>query len=889
MPLMLLQVVRSTILAVLLTGLTPLALAEPPTLKLPTAVVPRNYHAELTVDPLQSGFSGDITIALEVREPVREIWLNARKITVTSAVLTHGGKRRSATASTSGEDYLSLAFAAPLPKGRATLRIRYTGSVQEGVSSGIFRSRDEGTDYLFTQFESTDARDAFPCFDEPGYKTPWQLTLRIPAGDAAVSNTPVRKERADGKQKVVVFDVTKPIPSYLVAFGVGPFDVVAAGKVGHSGALVRIITPHGKAGEARYAAEVTATILTQLEDYFGIPYPYPKADQLAIPATFGFGAMENPGLVTYAQTLILAKPSTDSIPRQRSYAEVAAHELSHQWFGDYVTTAWWDDIWLNEAFATWLQQAMTAAWKPDWNTRVDDVRGKLDVMDEDSLISARKIRQEILSRDDIANAFDGITYNKGAAVIGMFEHYRGAADFRRGVQDYMKAHAFGNATSGDFLAAQDAAGGKPIAGPFTTFLNQPGVPLLSVELQCGAETPQLKVQQQRLLPIGSTGSTGQTWQFPVCMRYPVADGTRTSCSLLTDASATLPLTDVGTSCPSWVEANEQGLGYYVVNYSGPLLAGLTAGAMGQRLSASERLDVLGGAKLAADAGKLPADGALHLVEALHDDADRHVVEAALDLALAYRAHLVPPALLPNYRRFLQKNFKDQAERLGWSAAAGESDDARLLRQAIVGPMATFGGDDTLAKSGRELAGQWLAGKADIAPEMLAAVLATGAFHGDEALSERYVAKLKDTQDRQLRTKIIRAIGSFRDPAAIQEAFRAVLAGDVPFIEGARLLFAGQDFEDTRSLAFQHLQAHYDEILAKRPRGGGFDLAARLPFVGRSFCDRASRQSLQTYFADRAPEFSGGPRLLAQVLEGIDLCIAKKEAQEPAIAAFLAAY
>ena len=889
MPYNLLLLMRSMILIAVLTGLAPLTEAAPPTLQLPTTVAPRNYHAELTVDPVKPGFSGDITIALDVREPVQEIWLNAHKIKVASAVLVAGGKSRRATATTSGDDYLSLAFTSPVPKGRATLRIRYTGSVVEGASAGIFHSRDEGTDYLFTQFESTDARDAFPCFDEPGYKTPWQLTLRIPASDTAVSNTAVLKESSAGKQKVVVFGETKPIPSYLVAFGVGPFEFVEAGKVGRSGAPVRIITPHGKAAEARYAADVSATILTQLEDYFGIPYPYPKADQLAIPATFGFGAMENPGLVTYAQTLILAKPTTDSISRQRAYAQVAAHELSHQWFGDYVTTAWWNDIWLNEAFATWLQKTMTAAWKPEWNTRVEDVRGKLNVMDEDSLVSARKIRQEIVSRDDIANAFDGITYNKGAAVIGMFEHYRGAADFRSGVQSYMKAHAYGNATSGDFLAAQDSAGGKPIAEPFATFLNQPGVPLLSVELQCGAGTPALQVSQQRLLPIGSSGSTAQTWHFPVCMRYPVAGGTHTDCSLLTEATTTLPLSAAGSSCPAWVEANDQALGYYVVDYHGPLLTALTGGAVAQRLSAGERLDVLGGAKLLSDAGKLPADGALHLVEALHGDADRHVVEGALDLALEYRENLVPPALAPNYQRFLQQNFKASAESLGWSGPAGEADDAKLLRRAIVGPIATYGSDETLGRRARELTEQWLAGSAELAPEMLDAVLGAGAFYGDKALAQSYAAKLKATQDRQLRAKIIRAMGSFRDAAAIQENFRAVLSGEIPFIEGARLLFAGQQFDDTRTLAFQHLQAHYDEIIAKRPHGGGADFAARLPYVGASFCDSASRTSLHDYFATRAPQFSGGPRILAQVLEGIDLCIAKKEAQGAAIAAFLQSY
>jgi alanyl aminopeptidase len=862
--------------------------AEVPSLRLPDSVAPQAYQVSLTLDPAKPSFTGDILIDVDVKSPVREVWLNGHNLTLKSAAWTAGGKSRSAKTATSGADFVSLSFAEPLPVGKALLHIIYSGRVNDGASSGIFHSRDGGNDYLFTQFESTDARAAFPCFDEPSYKTPWQLTLHIPAGQKAVSNTPVDRQQPEGKWQRIEFEQTKPLPSYLVAFGVGPFDMVDAGTVARSGAPVRIIAPKGKAEEASYAAEVSAPILTRLEDYFGIPYPYPKADQVAIPVTFGFGAMENPGLVTYAQTLILAKPDSDSIPRQRRYAEVAAHELAHQWFGDYVTTAWWDDIWLNEAFATWMQKTLTAAWKPEWNTRVDDVSDKLDVMGEDSLVSARKIRQQIVSKDDIANAFDGITYQKGAAVIAMFENYMGSAAFHTGVQHYMQAHAFGNATAEDFLAAQDGVGAKPIAEPFNTFLNQAGVPLLSVDLHCGGGTPTLHLAQQRLLPLGSTGSAAQTWHFPVCMRYPAAGGIHRECTLLAGESTEYPLMTAG-ACPAWVEADDQAIGYYAVDYRGPLLASLADGEVLARLSAAERLDLLGNAKLLADAGKLPPDGALRLVEAMHQDPDRHVVERALGLALSYRTDLVPPKLLPNYERFLTKNFQERARALNWSGPAGESEDTQLLRRALVGAVATVGADDVLAESGRELARHWLDGVAQVAPDMLAPVLNTAAYYGNSALAERFIAKLKTTQDRQVRARIIEALRHFRDPAALDAASTALLSGEIPFIEGWRVLVSGQDFPATRDWAFHNLQAHYDEILAKRPTGGGFDFAALLPNVGRGLCDEASRHALNDYFADRSQRFTGGPRILAQTLEGIDLCIARKRAQGDAIVAYLNQY
>ena len=860
-----------------------------PALRLPTSVVPLAYQASLALDPAKPDFTGDLFIDVDVKSPVSEIWLNGHHLNLQSAVLTSGGREQAATTGTGGDDFVSLSFARPLRVGKARLHILYGGHVNDGGSTGIFHSSEGGDDYLFTQFESTDAREAFPCFDEPAFKTPWQLTLRIPQGLTAVSNTPVASRREAGMQQVIVFEKTRPLPSYLVAFGVGPFDIVDAGTVGQGGAPVRIIAPRGKADEARFAAQVSAPIIGRLQEYFGVPYPYPKADQLAIPLTFGFGAMENPGLVTYAQTLILARPESDTIRRQRQYVVVAAHELGHQWFGDYVTTAWWDDIWLNEAFATWLEKTTTAAWKPEWNTRLDDVSDKLDVMEEDSLVSARKIRQEILSKDDIANAFDGITYQKGAAVIAMFENYRGFEPFRRGVRRYLQRHGDRNATAGDFLAAQDEVAGKPITGPFNSFLNQAGVPLLAVDLQCGGGAATLHLAQQRLLPLGSTGSTAQTWQFPVCLRYPAAGGERSECTLMTGPNADYTLPATGNSCPAWVQADDQAVGYYAVDYRGPLRTALASADVLQRFSAAERLDLLGNAKLLVDAGKLPPDAALRLVESLHGDADRHVVERALALVLSYRGNLIPETSLPNYQRFIAKNFQERARALGWSGSSAEPDDARLLRRALLEPVATVGADEVLAQAGTALALHWLDGTGEVAPDMLGAVLNTAAYHGDKALAERLIDKLKTTQDRQLRARIIAALGRFRDPAALDASSAALLSGKIPYIEGARLLFSGQDFSGTRDWALRNLQAHYDEILARRPTGGGFDLAARFPAVGRGYCDAASRRALNDYFADRAAQFTGGPRILAQILEGIDLCIAQKQAHGAAIVDYLKQY
>jgi alanyl aminopeptidase len=860
--------------------------AEPvaPKLRLPDSVAPTSYRVSLTLDSAKPTFTGSIHIALDVRQPTDVIWLNAVNIDVQKATVQSGGKSVSARAVTGQSNFVGLQTDTPVAAGKSELVIDYTGKVNQGSSSGIFGMEDNGNKYLFTQFESIDARAAFPCFDEPSYKVPWQVTLNIPANESAVSNTFPERESKAGDRKEIVFHQTKPLPSYLVAFAVGPFDLVDAGRAGRNHIPVRIVTPKGHAQEGRYAAEVTSTIITRLEDYFGIPFPYEKSDQVAIPVTFGFGAMENAGMVTYAQTILLAKPDRDTEARRRSYASVAAHELAHQWFGDLVTTAWWNDIWLNEAFATWMEQKLIREWKPEWKTAAEDVSEKLFAEGEDSLVTARKIRQEIKSNDDISNAFDGITYQKGAAVIGMFESYIGPEEFRKGVHSYLERYAFKNATAPEFLDAISTASGKNITSAFSSFLNQPGVPLVSVALDCKQGSPALHLKQERYLPIGSKGSTDQVWQVPLCVRYGSGDSGQSACELLSSAQGDMQLKT--SACPAWVQANDKAVGYYRVNYDHALLAALTSGDVQQRLSAPERVDFMGNASALASGGKLPLQDALGLVSVFHDDPARQVVETALELALQPSGHLVPQSLRPNYQRFLQKNFKARAEQLGWTPSPGEDDDRRLLRPALVRPIATTGNDTELAKQGEALAERWFQDHSAVDPSMVASVLGTAAYYGDAKLAARFREELSRTKDRTERQRILNAMQSFRDPKALEDNRMALLNGQIPFMEGLALLFAGQGREETRMSAFEFMKAHFDEIAKKRPTGGGFDAGAVFPRVGQSFCSPDQRKELEDFFKPRVNEFTGAPRALAQVLEGIDLCIAEKQAEQPEVDSFL---
>ena len=852
--------------------------AGPPTLRLPEGVRPLKYAAELTLLPDSPTFKGSIDIDVTFSVPTASFYINAKEIAIASAEVN----KIKLAAKPANEDFVELRAASKIPAGAAKLHFEYSGKISPKSSEGIFQGRDGDVNYVFTQFEEIDARRAFPCFDEPGFKTPWQITLHVRSGDKAFANTPQvsETEEASGMKKVV-FAPTKPLPSYLVAFAVGPFDVVDAGQVGSNGPKVRIITPKGKADQAKYAAEITATLIERLQDYFGIPYPYEKSDSIAIPLTYGFGAMENAGLITYAMNVLLADPNTDTEQRRRLYASDGAHELAHQWFGDLVTLAWWDDTWLNEAFATWTSSKILAEWKPEWKTRVGDLNAKFGAMSQDSLVTTRKIHQEILTNDDISNAFDGITYEKGSAVIRMFEVWTGEKEFQSGVTSYLKRYAYKNARMSDFLDAIAQTGQPRLSAAFQTFLNQPGVPEISVTLKCDG-APSVALSQKRYLPVGSKGSIAQTWQVPVCVRYQTGKGVEKECFLLDKASANFKLTKAA-GCPSLIAANESASGYYISSYQGNLLDKMVAQGP-EFLNAAEQLTLVHDVASLAGSGDLKIGRALDVAVSFANSPERQIVAQAREIVARSRP-FVPIGLAPNYARFVEKVFGARARSLGWSAKPGEDLETRLLRPELVPFVARY--DATLAAEARKLADQWLANRTGVDADMRRPVLATAADHGDRALFDTILRELKKTQDLRERSAMIGALGDFRDPKLVAAALDLVIHSDIDSRETIELLYSGINDPATERMPFEFVKANYNAILKRAPSGGGSDFGAVLPYSAASFCDAASEKEYISFFGERAKKLNGGPRIYQQELEGIRLCEAEKAAQGADIAAYFA--
>ena len=845
--------------------------ATPPSLRLPDTVIPVRYSVELTIDPSETSFRGSVDIELEVRKPTNTIWLNARFLTLELARLESSGAPAQARIVPGGDDFVGFEFDQALAPGAARLHLEYKGEISRKDTSGVFAQREGAEWYALTQFEPVRARRVFPSFDEPGYKVPWQLALIVREEHTAVSNTPVASETAlpDGMKRVT-FAPTRPLPSYLIAFGVGPFDIVDAGKAGAKGTPVRIVTPKGMAARARYAAHVTPRILELSEQYTGVPYPYEKLDNLVVPQTVGFGAMENAGLITYAMPLILAQPREETPRFRQTYTQLAAHEIGHMWFGDLVTHAWWDDIWLNESFATWFAEKITDRFEPSWGASVRAQIWRGEAMANDGLASARRIRQPILGNNDIANAFDGITYAKGGAVLAMFEAWVGEDKFRDAVKRYLARHAHGNASAADFLGELSAE--DPQAGPaFATFLDQPGVPLVSMRLQCDASGARLRLAQQRFLPLGSAAASAQLWQVPVCVSYTANGANRRACTLLKTGSAELPL---GAACPASLAPDTAR--YYRTRYEDRMLRRIAAPR-----NAAETVALIGDLGALAHNGSLSLSQTLRAVQPFAASPNRHVAQSLITLLGGIRT-AVPEALRADEARWVRSLFGGKAHRLGLAPRADEGEDALQLRPALLEFVIDAGDDRKLGAQAVILAKRWLRERSAIDGSMVQTVLNGAARHGDRELFELFRAELRNTPERRERNYLYAALGSFRDPALIDASLALVLSDDLDIREAMRIVWTLSDDARYGRKAYQFMQRNFDALVERLQR----DAAARFPQLAARFCDQAARDDVEAFFRERSGKYTGGPRILAQTLETISRCVDFRNKQQASLAHFL---
>ena len=515
--------------------------------RLPALARPERYALALDVDPAMDRFRGKVSIDVSVLSATSHIVLHGRSLHVTevTATTSAGTLPGTAVARTSHggvtPEELVLSFPAALSPGHVRLGIAYDAPF-DGELSGLYRVKEGEKWYAFTQFESTAARRAFPCFDEPGYKVPIELHVTAPNGTIAVANMPELSRAASGAGTRFDFAVTPPLPTYLLALAVGDFDVREGAK---SPVPIRLVTVKGKSALGESALEAAAGLVKQLGDYFALPYPFPKLDLVAVP-DFAAGAMENPGLVTFREEIILLDPAHPSPQSKRFEAVVIAHELAHIWFGDLVTMKWWDDVWLNEGFASWMEVKATDLWRPEYATRPGAAADDTRVMDTDGLSSSHPIRQRVTSTSEIEEMFDGISYAKASAVLRMIEQWIGPETMQKGVREYIRAHQWQNADATELLAALDQTSGRDVSGMAATFIDRPGVPSVEVKATCGGGKLSLGLTQSAWRPLGlASRSEPEAWRIPVCVETAGSANAKaalaTSCTELEEAHGTLDL------------------------------------------------------------------------------------------------------------------------------------------------------------------------------------------------------------------------------------------------------------------------------------------------------------------------------------------------------------
>lgn len=848
-----------------------------PPARLPQGIAPTLYRLHLNIDPRLDRFSGSSSIDIELTAATDFLWMHGKSLEVSSAraVLEDGKEIHLTWTQASAQGVARLGADQLLPAGKATLHFEYEAPFDTSLE-GLYKVEDAGKPYAFTQFEATSARLAFPSFDEPAFKVPFDISLTIPEAYAGITNTPQLSEEpaADGTRKLN-FARTKPLPTYLIAFAVGPFDIVEWEPVPTTGLRdatvpLRGITTQGKGDEIRYALENTAAIVMEMEHYFDTPYPYAKLDIIAVP-DFSAGAMENAGAITYREQLILLDESAP-VHQQHGFFVTHAHELAHQWFGNLVTPVWWDDIWLNEAFATWNSYIVLDRLFPEKKYREALQNISSGVMRHDSLASARQIREPIVRHEDIASAFNGITYRKGGGVLSMFESFLGSDNFRDGIRYYMKAYAFGNTTADDFITAIAQANPQVDAGDlraaFSSYIEQAGLPLLSAELDCTDATPRVRLSQQRYLPAGSEGSSDQSWIVPVCVSTLGENGTGSECFLLREPNAVFDLKS--EQCPQAIMPNTGGNSYY--RWSLPPEQWLALMQEFAGLNTNEQISVANSLSAALNNGSMGIENYFAVVPRI----------IAAD---AWRVAMAPGADLDKIREFVANErertlladklvawYQPQLDRLD-GLAERDADQARFRAQVM--STLALAAQDPVVRARMAAAGAAFVGFEQdekihpeaVDPNLRLLALTVAIEEYGKPYADLLWRQLLASSNALLRQDMLYALGYSRDPVVASVMRDRILAPELKDNEIYPIIYGQGAHRETRDALWDWIQTNMWAVMDRIPSWNRGKLPGRLD----SFCSREKANDMENFFAPVIDELESGPRYLANALETIRLC------------------
>jgi puromycin-sensitive aminopeptidase len=838
--------------------------------RLPTDAKPVRYGVHLAPDLAQGTFEGRMELELSLQKPRRELHLHAVGLEVQRArIRLPKGEPLKATVTADAEsETVTLKFGQDVPAGAAVLDLAWSGRFSAGLR-GLYRAGP----IAVTQFEAADARRVFPCFDEPAFKARWSIQLvNLPEGVQAIGNGAIVKDQDEPEGgRTVQFSETPPLSSYLIALCIGDLASSPEGKARNY--PVRTWAVPQKQALTAFGQEVACAVLPLLEDYFGQPYAYGKVDQIGVP-DFEAGAMENAGCITYREVALLLDPKTASLGVQKRVAEVITHELSHQWFGNLVTMVWWDDLWLNEAFATWMAYKIVDQWRPAWRVWMDFEVGKGSALHLDAMKSSHPIRAEIRNAEEAGEAFDAITYEKGGAILRMIEGYLGEDKFRDGIRLYMKKHREANATADDLWGALAQSSGQPILELANGWIRQTGFPLLSVSAKEG----KIKLSQKRFFGDPLAAGDATQWLLPVVLRWRDQKETRERRVLVRGAEETV---DLGSDEQlSYVLGNVGARGFYRTAYEPELLRRIIENI--KELRAEERMALVADQWALLRANVTPVDGFLHLLAGLHGEEDHVVLDEVVGRLSYLESRGVEEADRPAFQQWVRGLFAGAGAELGWETRDGDDDETRLRRAAVLRALALVARDPAVVKEAIErYEGHVGKNERPLDPNLVDVAVAAAARNSDAKRFEELKQLAATELDPAAKRRYLHSLALIEAPDLVARSVDLAMDGFVQMQDFASYIGTLLSNRATKEAAWDLVQKRWDEV---RKKGDSPMILRRLIEALGALATREHLGEVEKFLADHPLE--PARMAVAQTLERLRMDVALRERMLPEIGKFL---
>ncbi len=837
--------------------------------RLPRHVIPTRYDLRLEPDLRGATFTGQVTITIMVEQVTKTILLNAVDLVLQSAVVEGANKREveACIELDQQSQRATLSLQEPIQPGEWRLCLSFHGKLNDQLR-GFYRSTykdDSGTVHTIaaTQFEATDARRAFPCWDEPDFKAVFATTLVVDPHLTAISNASVVSETREHNKKVVRFADSIKMSTYLVAFIVGQMQATEPIFVGKT--PVRLWTVPGKQQLTAFGHGIASASLAFFQDYYGIPYPGDKLDLLAIP-DFASGAMENLGAITFRETALLVDLRTGTHAELERVADVVAHENAHMWFGDLVTMSWWNGLWLNEAFATFMEMLAVDAWKPEWKRWDTFSVSRAAAFSVDGLLSTRPIEYPVRAPKDADAMFDILTYEKGASVLRMLEQHIGPTVFRDGVRQYLRTHAYDNADTKDLWTALGTVSSQPVPELMNDWIFQPGFPLVTAEVR-GQE---LWLSQQRFTYIAQASTAEQLWQIPVLIRLVIGDRAEHRRLLFTERETTIEIPAGVTS----VFVNEGGHGFYRVRQQAPLLEQLLDQGL-DRLAAIERFILVSDAWATTVAGITALPDYLRLTGHFKRERDKNVWAVLLD-SFSFLSGIISSEDRGALETFVCGRVKPTIDELGWQARPGESDLVRQLRGDLLGTLGRLGNDAATQQEAADRYQRYRQDPSTVDANVVPALVAILAHTGDEARYEEFSERYRTASTPQEERRYLFSLASFQPEELLRRTLTRTINGDIrtqdaPFVVGALMMNVYG-----REVAWEFVKANWDQMDQLFPKQGLRRMCGGIVALATPELE----QDVHEFFTARKIDLGG--KTLDQYLEQLRVAVSFRERERGTI-------